>query len=168
MQEAYSKLDKLVKLNADGLMVLDQEGRILFLNPAATEMLGREQNDLLEEQFGQILIPGLNTEIELLSNSGETSVVELRSRETEWNGQTALLVSFRDITERKRAEEKIYNLALVQTIIAMGHNMGKEVLAEGVEREEQRQKLCELGCDYGQGFLWSRPQPVENLTLTGD
>ena len=57
------------------------------------------------------------------------------------------------------------SVTLVQTIIAMAHNMGKEVLAEGVEREEQRQKLYELGCDYGQGFLWSRPQPVENIPL---
>ena len=59
------------------------------------------------------------------------------------------------------------SVTLVQTIIAMAHNLGKEVLAEGVEREEQRQKLIDLGCDYGQGFLWSRPQPVENLTLIG-
>jgi PAS domain-containing protein len=34
-------------------------------------------------------------------------VVELRARETEWSGQTALLASFRDITERKRAEEEL-------------------------------------------------------------
>ncbi|MFO7803105.1 MAG: EAL domain-containing protein, partial [Desulfovermiculus sp.] len=57
------------------------------------------------------------------------------------------------------------SVTLVHTIIAMAHNMGKEVLAEGVEREGQRQKLCELGCDYGQGFLWSRPQPAESLAL---
>jgi PAS domain S-box-containing protein len=57
------------------------------------------------------------------------------------------------------------SVTLVQTIIVMAHNLGKEVLAEGVEREEQRQKLCELGCDYGQGFLWSRPQPAESLFL---
>jgi diguanylate cyclase (GGDEF)-like protein/PAS domain S-box-containing protein len=59
------------------------------------------------------------------------------------------------------------SVVLVQTIIAMAHNMGKEVLAEGVEHEGQRQKLCELGCDYGQGFLWSRPQRVENLPFMG-
>ena len=59
------------------------------------------------------------------------------------------------------------SVTIVQTIIAMAHNMGKEVLAEGVEREEQRQKLCELGCDYGQGFLWSRPQPAETLPFMG-
>jgi len=111
LRTAHDKVDTLVQLNADGLMVLDQDGIILFLNPAAVEMLGREQDELLGEQFGHPLIPGSDTEIELLSNSGEARVVELRGRETEWSGQTALLVSFRDITERKRAEERIYYLA---------------------------------------------------------
>ncbi|MDZ7760641.1 MAG: EAL domain-containing protein [Desulfovermiculus sp.] len=111
LRTAHDKVDTLVQLNADGLMVLDQDGIILFVNPAGVEMLGREQDELWGEQFGHPLIPGSNTEIELLSNSGEARVVELRGRETEWSGQTALLVSFRDITERKRAEERIYYLA---------------------------------------------------------
>ena len=111
LQAAHDKLNSVVELNADGIMVLDQEGSILFLNPAAAEMLGREQDELWGEQFGHPLIPGSNTEIELLSTSGEARVVELRGRETEWSGQAALLVSFRDITERKRAEERIYYLA---------------------------------------------------------
>ncbi|MFW6401643.1 MAG: EAL domain-containing protein, partial [Desulfohalobiaceae bacterium] len=111
LQAAHDKLDSVVELNADGIMVLDLEGSILFLNPAAGEMLGREQDELLGEHFGHPLIPGSDTEIELLSTSGEARVVELRGRETEWSGQTALLVSFRDITNRKRAEERIYYLA---------------------------------------------------------
>ena len=55
------------------------------------------------------------------------------------------------------------SLALVQTIIAMALNMGKKVLAEGVERREQWEKLLQLGCDCGQGFLWGRPQMPEAL-----
>ncbi|MEF8823107.1 MAG: hypothetical protein V5B78_02060 [Desulfohalobiaceae bacterium] len=38
-------------------------------------------------------------------------------------------------------------VSLVQTIIAMARNMGKEILAEGVEREEQRQKPLEMRRD---------------------
>jgi len=58
-------------------------------------------------------------------------------------------------------------VTLVQTIIAMAHNLGKKVLAEGVESEDQARTLRDLGCDYGQGFLWGRPQPPEYLTLRG-
>ena len=101
------KLDTLVQLNADGLMVLDPNGVISFLNPAATRMLGREREELLGEQFGYPVAPGSSAEIELLSVSGEPNVVELRATETEWSGQSALLASFRDITERKQAEEEL-------------------------------------------------------------
>lgn len=111
LRTAHDKVDTLVQLSADGLMVLDQDGTILLLNPAAAGMLGREQDELLGKQFGYPFIPGSDTEIELLSKSGEVRVVELRGRETEWNGQNALLVSLRDITERKRAEKRIYYLA---------------------------------------------------------
>ncbi len=64
--------------------------------------------------------------------------------------------------------ENADSLTLVKTIIAMAHNMGKEVLAEGVEQREQWQKLLKLGCDYGQGFLWGRPQPPEELNVQGE
>lgn len=47
--------------------------------------------------------------------------------------------------------------AIVNTIIAMAHSLGIEVVAEGVEREEQRELLESLGCDLAQGFLFSRP-----------
>ena len=107
LQAAHNKLDTLVQLNADGLMVLDRNGTIRFLNPAAANMLSRQQNELLGAQFGYPLTPGSSTEIELLSRSGKSKVVELRARETEWSGEPALLTSLRDITERKRAEEEL-------------------------------------------------------------
>jgi EAL domain-containing protein (putative c-di-GMP-specific phosphodiesterase class I) len=45
--------------------------------------------------------------------------------------------------------------AIVESIINLGHSFGIEVVAEGVETERQRQHLVRLGCDDGQGFLWS-------------
>jgi diguanylate cyclase (GGDEF)-like protein/PAS domain S-box-containing protein len=52
---------------------------------------------------------------------------------------------------------------LVSTIIAMSKALGKEVVAEGVETKEQLQLLNGLGCDYIQGFYFSRPLPGEEL-----
>ena len=53
---------------------------------------------------------------------------------------------------------------LVQTIIGMAHNLKLEVIAEGVETEEQRQFLEQNGCRLFQGYLFARPMPVEEFT----
>lgn len=53
--------------------------------------------------------------------------------------------------------------AIVETIILLGHKLGLEVLAEGVEEEEQRLQLVQLGCNQFQGYLKNRPLSVEEL-----
>jgi EAL domain-containing protein (putative c-di-GMP-specific phosphodiesterase class I) len=41
----------------------------------------------------------------------------------------------------------------------MAHKLDLQVVAEGVETEAQRERLAAAGCDYGQGYLFSRPLP---------
>ena len=53
--------------------------------------------------------------------------------------------------------------AIVHTIIAMGHAMGLEVIAEGVETREQQAFLFAHGCSLYQGYLFARPLPLEEL-----
>lgn len=53
--------------------------------------------------------------------------------------------------------------ALVETIVALSKTLKLQVVAEGIETEGQRQRLCEMSCSYGQGYLFSRPQPPEQL-----
>ena len=47
--------------------------------------------------------------------------------------------------------------AMVTSIIGLAHSLSLEVVAEGIERENQFERLIELGCDYGQGYLMARP-----------
>jgi len=54
-------------------------------------------------------------------------------------------------------------LALCNAIITMAHALGIEVVAEGVETEEQHQLLLEAGCDFGQGYWYARPMPAQAL-----
>jgi EAL domain-containing protein (putative c-di-GMP-specific phosphodiesterase class I) len=49
------------------------------------------------------------------------------------------------------------NIEIVGAIIAMAHDLGMDVVAEGIETTEQLDKLKKLGCNYGQGYLLSRP-----------
>jgi EAL domain-containing protein (putative c-di-GMP-specific phosphodiesterase class I) len=53
----------------------------------------------------------------------------------------------------------IKDLALCEAIIVMAHKLGLKVIAEGVENEDQRKILANAGCDYAQGYLFSRPVP---------
>lgn len=53
---------------------------------------------------------------------------------------------------------------LVNATIAMAHGLGLKVIAEGVETEEQLQHLSAQGCDYAQGYLFSRPIPQKEMT----
>lgn len=51
----------------------------------------------------------------------------------------------------------------VQTIIAMAKNLGMEVIAEGVETEQQRNFLIERGCLNFQGYLLGEPVPLQEF-----
>lgn len=57
--------------------------------------------------------------------------------------------------------EKSYKL--VETIMSIARTMEMNVVAEGIETEEQQAVLTRLGCDYLQGYLFSRPLPAEQV-----
>jgi len=53
--------------------------------------------------------------------------------------------------------------AIVRTIIVMAHSLNLDVIAEGVETEEQRQLLMNKGCIHFQGYLFGKPVPIEQF-----
>ena len=48
-------------------------------------------------------------------------------------------------------------MAIVKTILMLGENLGIEVVAEGIETEQQVESLKRMGCRFGQGYFFSRP-----------
>ncbi len=55
------------------------------------------------------------------------------------------------------------DLAIVQAVITLGRALGMEVVAEGVETQEQLDLLVDLGCAQGQGYHFARPMPGEEV-----
>jgi EAL domain-containing protein (putative c-di-GMP-specific phosphodiesterase class I) len=54
-------------------------------------------------------------------------------------------------------ERREKNLEITQTIINLAHSLKLDVIAEGVETQEQLDILRSLGCEYAQGYFFSRP-----------
>ena len=57
------------------------------------------------------------------------------------------------------------NATIVQSTVDLGHNLGLEVVAEGVESAEVYNNLADLGCDYAQGYFLSKPLSPDKATL---
>jgi EAL domain-containing protein (putative c-di-GMP-specific phosphodiesterase class I) len=55
-------------------------------------------------------------------------------------------------------------LQIVRTIIELARVLNIDVVAEGIETAEQFQLLCELGCRFGQGYLFARPMPADQVS----
>jgi EAL domain-containing protein (putative c-di-GMP-specific phosphodiesterase class I) len=54
-------------------------------------------------------------------------------------------------------------MVLCEAIIEMSHKLGMKVIAEGVETNEQRDLLRSAGCDFAQGYLYSKPVTIDQF-----
>ncbi|MCU1373803.1 MAG: hypothetical protein JWO68_1089 [Actinomycetia bacterium] len=65
----------------------------------------------------------------------------------------------------RRLEEEPEATVLIAAMIQLAHSLGKTTVAEGVETDEQLQRLRDLGCDAVQGYLLGRPAPADEIDL---
>jgi EAL domain-containing protein (putative c-di-GMP-specific phosphodiesterase class I) len=55
---------------------------------------------------------------------------------------------------------------IVNSSIDLAHSLGMDVVAEGVETAEMRNRLLEMGCRFGQGWLFGRPVELSNIIIS--
>jgi len=67
------------------------------------------------------------------------------------------MMFIKDITENKYSQE------IVKSTLMMAHGLGLKVIAEGVENDEARQMLHDMGCDIGQGYYFAKPLPEDEI-----
>lgn len=56
-----------------------------------------------------------------------------------------------------------YDAVLCEAIIEMAHKLGFKIIAEGIETDVQIDLLTQFGCDYGQGYLFAKPEPLNEF-----
>lgn len=98
----------LIDRNADGIVVIDEGGKLLFANPAAEKMLGKPLEELRNRPIGLPVVSGDEAaDVELVSQNGRPISAEMRVVETSWEGLPAHLVSLRDVSSRRELEGRI-------------------------------------------------------------
>ncbi len=100
------RLRAIIEQLADGIVIIGIDGVIRFANPAAEQLFARSARHLVGTDFGFPIVSGRSFEIDVLRPTGETITAELRVVEVAWGGEPARLVSIRDITDRRRAEDR--------------------------------------------------------------
>ncbi|MEI7772161.1 MAG: EAL domain-containing protein [Chloroflexales bacterium] len=98
-------LRAIVTHSADSLLILDLDGTVRFVNPAAENLFGRSGDDLIGTAFGFPLVLDEVTDLEIFRPGGGVALVEMRAQPIDIDGASAFLVTLHDITERKRGEQ---------------------------------------------------------------
>ena len=100
------RLRSIIEQLADGIVIVGADGAIRFANPAAEQLFARSAHTLVGTELGFPITNDAPAEIELVRPDGKALTAELRVVEMEWRGELACLLSIRDITDRRRAEEQ--------------------------------------------------------------
>ncbi len=119
----------------DGMIVLDSQGVVQFVNPAAEELFDRSAAEIVGQEFGLPLVQGEHTEIEILRRSGEITPAEMRVIQGE-EFKTYIIADLRDarlaqVASQKllqREEELFTLLTAVKKGITLGPTIGDFVL----------------------------------------
>jgi len=105
ISKVQANFHKILEKNADAIVVVSEDRKILFANPAAEFILGHKQRALLNKPFDFPLDAGKTSEIEIRQRHEEKIIAEINTVEIDWEGKPAYLASMRNISERKRAEK---------------------------------------------------------------
>jgi len=140
----WPKLLKELKISSNSIGIEITEGLLLDVNKSTTKIL----NDL-REAGAQFLLDDFGTGYSSLSYLKKIDVDYIKI----------------DKSFIKNLSSDSEDIVLCEAIIVMAHKLGMEVIAEGIETKQQQDLLIKIGCDYGQGYLFSKPKTIEQFLI---
>jgi diguanylate cyclase (GGDEF)-like protein len=143
-----------VKRVADILQATDFDPRLLALGMEITESALMENVETAVATLRRIKEMGVAVYVDDFG-TGYSSLAYLRKLPIDWVKIDKSFVH--DLPSDPDA------VSVARAVVALGHSLGLEVVAEGVETEEQLASLREIGCDAVQGYLFSQPISAEEI-----
>ncbi|MBF0227151.1 MAG: response regulator [Desulfobacterales bacterium] len=117
--EQEKRLRLMIEKNVDGIIIVNSKGIIRFVNPSAIDIMDKEAEELLNKYFEWFSYIKSDQEIILTQKDGNKIIAEIQHTEIEWEGETVLLISMRDVTYRKEAEKIIEEKQKLQGVVEM-------------------------------------------------
>lgn len=111
IQFLKESLEAIIRQSADAILMIDESGHICFANPAAAEIFGRSQHDLIGQDFGFPVSANQTMELDLVCPGGKKRVIELKTVWIDWKNSHAYLASIRDITAQKERQRHMQMLS---------------------------------------------------------
>lgn len=97
---------RIIENIADGLLVVDLSGSVLYANPAASQIFGQPIEKLVHVPLGRPVVDGETTEITVHRPDLAPADIEMRIVEIDWDGQAALVASLRDVSAQRALEAR--------------------------------------------------------------
>lgn len=132
LEASQAQRQAIIERNADGIIIINKQGIIRFVNPAAELLLRDNKENLLGKPFRLPRIKGDTAEL-TVEQGGKTASVEMRLVETEWEGEKVYQASLRDITEHKTARAEISQRADELAVQNMALNDFAHTMAHQVQ-----------------------------------
>ncbi len=107
LNKTEEKLKTIINNNFHSMVVVNSEGTVLFINKEAEKLFNRDQQKILGNTLGIPLELNKINELEIVRSPSELITVEMRAVPVIWNDSNAYLISFTDISEKKKMEQEL-------------------------------------------------------------
>lgn len=114
----------ILESNADAMVVVNKDGIIRYVNPAAAALFSRNAETFPGEKFDYPIVAGEIKEINLTDSNGAVLTAEVRVVETNWEGENAYLATLRDVTDNVKLREKLRMLSLTDELTGLYNRRG--------------------------------------------
>lgn len=156
LEASKASFYSIVENSADGIVVVNKEGEVRFVNAAFRSIFGKGAQLFAGGDRLPSIADGA-TEVDILCEDGKPGTGEMRVTHTEWKGEKGYLAVVRDITGRKRAEEDLRRSK------AEVEEKAKE-LRDTTAQMIQTEKLTALG-ELAAGVAHEMNQPLNGIKI---
>lgn len=130
LQAIEFRLGKVITSNAYSIVIINENGIVIFVNPAAKALFGRTSKEFIGQRFDYPIEPNQSSEIVIHKGDGEETVAHIRTVQLDWGGKITYLASCFDITEIVQLREKLKTMSFVDELTQINNRRGFIELAK--------------------------------------